>query len=365
MKIAIVDPASFVLPYDYYYIHELALLGYEIDFFCSETTYNSEYLDFLKNTKNVRCYVYNVSASCTNRLNAIFNYSKMLIDVARNRNCAYIHFQFNIFLPLEIFFFIIFRHRLIVTVHNAFPHNGKKKKNIALWVQKILAVEIIFPSNHTKNEFIGLYGPPRPNRRYSIVQHGITPLSPNHLGTPVTPNNTPSDKLIFWGTIKPYKGVDVFCLLAKSPLFLNWEFKVYGKWDTDLFPLKFQLEAYNVAVVDRFLEPQELEEIFKSNNIFILPYKHASQSGVLYTLLYYQKFFICSDTGDIADFLRRYDMDYLIFKNPVPEDIHTCLENLKINIDHVTQQLSLAKHDYAWHTLMRNHSEIYPETHTS
>ena len=44
MNLAIVDPGSFVLPYDYQLVRALAARGDRVDFYGSTTRYNGEFL---------------------------------------------------------------------------------------------------------------------------------------------------------------------------------------------------------------------------------------------------------------------------------------------------------------------------------
>jgi hypothetical protein len=61
MKIAIIDPSSYTLPYDYYYLKEISKY-YKIDFYYSKTQYNYETINQINDTDNIKLIEYNISS---------------------------------------------------------------------------------------------------------------------------------------------------------------------------------------------------------------------------------------------------------------------------------------------------------------
>ncbi len=55
-KIAIIDPSSYTLPYDFYYIREIAKTV-EVDFYCSTNPFNWEYAEMLNEFSNVTVFL--------------------------------------------------------------------------------------------------------------------------------------------------------------------------------------------------------------------------------------------------------------------------------------------------------------------
>ncbi|HFN5758622.1 TPA: hypothetical protein ACHFML_004596, partial [Escherichia coli] len=84
-KIAIIDPASYALPYDYFYIKSLCTY-YDIDFYCSHTKYNPEYIEKIKSLDGVNVYLFNVSN--TNKFVGTINYLRLLFFVFINKYLA-------------------------------------------------------------------------------------------------------------------------------------------------------------------------------------------------------------------------------------------------------------------------------------
>ncbi len=93
-KIAIIDASSRGLPYDYYFIKELTKY-YDVDFFYSNTQFNYEYIELLKNIKNVSLYEYKISGY--KKTTSIKNYFKLLFNILKKQNqYQKIHFFWSI-----------------------------------------------------------------------------------------------------------------------------------------------------------------------------------------------------------------------------------------------------------------------------
>ena len=102
-KIAIIDPSSYSLPYDYFYVNEVSKY-FKVDFYYSTTNSNYEYIEKLKYNENIELHEYQVTPSEKGRLIGVINYFKMLIHLARNRKSYHaIHFIWNIAFILEPF----------------------------------------------------------------------------------------------------------------------------------------------------------------------------------------------------------------------------------------------------------------------
>jgi hypothetical protein len=114
--------------------------------------------------------------------------------------------------------------------------------------------------------------------------------------------------------VKSYKGIELFAALARSPAVqaLGLPLEVHGKWDSALHPLRAELAAAGVHIVDAYLDTGALRALTVRPVLFLLPYRQASQSGALYTLLHQGASFACSDTGDLGDFLRSHGLQSLL-----------------------------------------------------
>lgn len=328
--VAFVDPASFSLPYDVFRVRELAKTCGSIDFYCSTSRYNEEYLFSLSGSKGISIKKFRI-ASPVNRLLGLFNYTLLLINLFLNRKkYDEIHFQWSVFFPLELLFFLLLRRRLYFTFHNDIPHDYKKDSSrVNRYIAKV-SKRILFVSKFTYQRFLMRYGKSYESKS-EVNTHPLIPLV-NGDGEAMLPLELSSlgkrynNRLIFWGNVKPYKGVDSLLRLNDENL-KRFRPLVLGKWDKSLYSLKNDLLSRGVEVVDEFIGLEELIKYFSGNNLFILPYSEATQSGVLYTLLYYKCKVISSNVGDIADYMKSNRMTHLIFETD--EDMNKILIQFK------------------------------------
>ncbi|MBI9032453.1 glycosyltransferase family 4 protein [bacterium] len=93
--------------------------------------------------------------------------------------------------------------------------------------------------------------------------------------------------LLFFGYIKPYKGLDT--ILEAMPIVLNMipqlkltiAGEVYGD-DSPYLDIikKYSLEK-NVILHDKYITNEEVKEFFLTADVCVLPYKQATQSGII------------------------------------------------------------------------------------
>lgn len=91
-------------------------------------------------------------------------------------------------------------------------------------------------------------------------------------------------KLLFFGRILAYKGLDIL-LQAFSKVrekFPKIELRIVG--DGDLLPYRELLNtSSNIKIENRWIEEEEISDIFASADLAVLPYREASQSAVVAT----------------------------------------------------------------------------------
>jgi glycosyltransferase involved in cell wall biosynthesis len=108
--------------------------------------------------------------------------------------------------------------------------------------------------------------------------------------------------ILFFGLIRPYKGVDV--LLKAFRTVSEAELWIVGR------PLGVSLAELEelarraprrVRFVSRFVADRELPAYFRRADLVVLPYRDAEQSGVLYTALAFGKPTIVTDVGGFGE----------------------------------------------------------------
>lgn len=361
MRVAIVDPASFVLPYDLFLAQGLLANGHAVELYCSDSAYNGELLGqareaFAGQTGRFRVHRFKVSRTvAANRFVGVFNYLWMIRAlVKRRREFDVISLQFGIFLPIDLLFMWVLGRRVDLTIHDDVPHGFAGRRHWPTLIRALSARRLVFTSEAVRRRFLDRYAIPALANRSTLLQHGTLAASITARGQ-ARPASTPdgSRAITFFGTVKPYKGVEV--LLAAAPLLPESRVEIHGRWDADLRPMAEAARAQGIQVVDAFLSNDELDRLLREERVFVLPYRSASQSGVLYLLLHYARPFVSTDQGDLGQFLRRHDLAELIFDPARPEDLARCVRFTLEHYERLVVRLQDIRRSYDWTLIVGEH----------
>ena len=354
-KIALIDSGSFVLPYDYHLITSLKGAGYEIDLYCSETIYNPQFIDALRLEEKVNVISLAISKTSSNRIRGILNYFFLWAKIIYKRHqYEYIILQFPTIWIVDLICLLIIRKRSAFLVHNHKPHDRKSKIYTPYMVISKAVNLLIFISDYTQEKFIETYGRKYLNKT-QLIPHGLLSITPESSTKPYSkpPNN---NTVIYWGNIKPYKGIEFIKELSiqKNTKQIDINIEIFGKWSQELISLKNELIDLNIKISDKFLTEQEVLSLLDKEAVFILPYKTATQSGAMYTLLNYGKYFIATDVGEIGRIFREHQLSNLLIDYNDPSSVETALKYLKENALYVQNKMQAIQESSKWKNIIKN-----------
>lgn len=136
----------------------------------------------------------------------------------------------------------------------------------------------------------------------------------------------PSGKyLLFFGFIRPYKGLDLLLEAMADQRVRNSETKliVAGEFYTDETPYKEMVERLGIA--DRiiwhndFIPNAEVGNWFNAADLVVQPYKTATQSGVTQVAYHFEKPMIVTRVGGLPEMVPDGRVGYVI--SPTPNDL--------------------------------------------
>lgn len=342
-KILLVDPSSYSLPYDINYLSAIAEENYKVDFFFSELPVIPQALtDFSHH--NVRLFCKKISPQSTPIRSGVIEYLKLLLNIyVHRKDYDFIHFQWSIFFPLELPFFLILRKKLIFTLHNDVPHNHRKRIYIPYLVLSKICKKLIFVSQYTKTKFESNYGK---SPKFQLLNHGIMRVGNCEQHT--SQEYSGKNDLIFWGRVEDYKGIDIFLTN-----FMSTSVSIIGAWNPELTALRKELGfRSNIHIRDDYISEKELCAVLNEKAVFILPYKTATQSGVLYTLLAHAKVFISSRQGENYEFLKKHNLSELSFDRDDSESVAAAYNFAITNYAQIRERLKAISHEYNWQTIL-------------
>ena len=359
-EVAIVDGASFVLPHDHGLIGGLLRRGHRVRLYASRTRYNGEFLEALRGQPGVTVIDRAVSGSVASRWGGVRAYAGLLLALWRDRaRLAVVNLQFSVLAPLEWPLWWLLRGKLVYTVHNAVPHGYRGWQHGPTRRIATLARQLVFASEATQADFLRRYGPAYAGKS-CVLPHGLLPIAPGDAPLPVRPCARP-EALVFWGTVKAYKGIELFLDLARSAAFRasGLPLEVHGRWDAALHPVRDELAAAGVRIVDRYLDADALRALTARPVLFLLPYRDASQSGALYTLLHQGCTFACSDTGDLGALLRRHGLQALLLQDRSVDAVLAVLQRLNSQAPAIAQALQGAQEQSTWDQTLAASNRVY------
>lgn len=356
MRVALVDGGSFVLSYDYQLAATLAGEGVEVEFHGSRTRYNGELLEAMRRLPGVTVHDRALSSTVASRWRGAFGYLALWGGLwRRRRDFDAVNLQFSAGWPLELPFLRALRSRLVFTVHNAVPHGFAGRRHRPTERIARLARTLVFVSRFSMEDFLARYGESF-RAKSRLLGIGATPVVPGLPPVPYRPA-PPPEALVYWSTVKPYKGVELFAELARSKRIRDagLGLEIHGAWASELAPLKAELAGLGVRIEDGFLDAPSLLHLLQRNVVFLLPYREATQSGALFALLHHGCVFLCTDVGDLGDFLRRFGLEALLLERRSADAVCDALDRLRRDPAEIAAALQVAQDASAW---SRTHAGI-------
>lgn len=196
------------------------------------------------------------------------------------------------------------RTRLVHTVHNADAYHadaGVQGRGYAALLDRFDA--LIVHGDMTREALLarGVDGArvhvvPHPPMRLARAEAADMEAAPD----PLLP------RLLFFGTIRPYKGVD---LLVAACIDLwrrghRFELMLAGKPFMDVAPIIAGVEkagfGHNLLTDFGFLREQRLDAHIRKADLLAFPYRHIDSSGAFLSALHYGKAMVTSDAGMFA-----------------------------------------------------------------
>lgn len=197
--------------------------------------------------------------------------------------------------------------RLWLTVHNLVPHGRQEQKGMFVrrWLYRIPHILVVH-TNKMRQSLIETYGVPED--RIIVMQHGADDI-PDAVST-VSPERREDElRVLLFGAILPYKGVDIFlqalhycrdvritATIAGDTRDLDYASRVQEWMNT--VPAPHQVEWKRGYVPE-----SALPDLFAEVDVVALPYRRIDQSGVLFTAYRFGVPVLCFDVGAFREYV--------------------------------------------------------------
>jgi glycosyltransferase involved in cell wall biosynthesis len=356
VRVHVVDPSAYTPPYDHALCRALAAAGAEVELFTSRFAYGAlpapagyERREFFYRLAH-RDAVTGRRSHSNQALKLLEHVPDMLRYRRAARAADVVHFQWLTVQPLDVH--LLPRRRptdskarpprpkLVLTAHDVLPHEPRPGQ---LAAQRRLYERfdaVVVHSEHGRVRLLEMGVDPD---RVHVIPHGaLTHLADRsretlafgshpRFGQPAGsraagrpgwfPIDTDGPVVLFFGLLRPYKGLDVL-LRAWREILGNGDGETGGNGDRAREPSgngfvgaelwiagmpRMDVAALladpppGVRFVPRFIPDAELPAYFTRADLVVLPYLEADQSGVLFTALAFGKPLLLSDVGGFPE----------------------------------------------------------------
>lgn len=260
-------------------------------------------------------------------INWLVNYFQILYLSYKNKY-EIIHFEWLVFLqksPLELFFFrLLFkRSRIILTVHNIYPHSidvSRNSNKAIAYKERFRRLDkfvsrYIVHTDASVRELSNEFG--ISHDKISVCVHGLFLPEVQQVKTGKD-NRSELYNILMFGVQSPYKGTDILIdaiSLIPNDIRKNITVTIAGI-STDYRDSSWPNIASGLGIrwIDKLLDESELNDLLDSSNLIVFPYRVISQSGALLLALSYGKPIVVSDLPSFKETLSGFP-DSIFFKN--------------------------------------------------
>lgn len=232
--------------------------------------------------------------------------------------------------------------KIVTVIHDPEPHIGERN----LWNTLILKLSLI--SSDTLITHGNTLGKKLFNKnmgkRIFIIPHGIFDRFHEITNKSSVPKARPKPEynLLFFGRIVEYKGLDILLksLVNVREKIPNIKLRISGKGDLKKYQELLNPVRDSVIIENKFIPDKDIPSLFSWADVVVLPYKEATQSGVLALAYAFKKPVITTSVGAIPEVVEHGKTGIVIEPNnptQLSESIVHLLENPKIarKISHI------------------------------
>lgn len=317
MRIAVIDPSLFTLPYDSHLCNGLAANGAEVTLYGRRLrkgerinepafTFVSLFYSLSERIPAGRRMV-KPTRSIIKAIEHVIDIFRLAFAVGRTKPHV-IHYQWMPIPAIDRYVIAHFKKKNIpvfFTVHDTSPFNDSPtiKGQGAGWRKTLDLFDGLFVHTEASKKMLEQYG--IAPEKISVVPHGLLSFGPMK-SAPSAPGKT----ILFFGAIKPYKGLDVLLHAFKTVAAArDVRLKIVGSCQND------DIAHYRSLITDlgigdkvdldvRYFDDAEIPAMLAGATLVVFPYHRIDGSGAFLTSVVYEKPFIASDIGMFHEMLK-------------------------------------------------------------
>jgi len=198
--------------------------------------------------------------------------------------------------------------KVISIPDNVIPHERRFfDRPLTTWFLKQNSGFLVM-SESVKNDLLSLY----PDARFILKSHPLY----NHFGKKTDRRHSinqlelnPEKKtLLFFGLIREYKGLDLL-IAAMSLLDESYQLIIAGESYGDFWKYRQAINSSpacsRIKVLNRYIADNEVPQLFSSADLLVIPYRSATQSGVISIAYHFDVPVLATDVGGLKESIER------------------------------------------------------------
>jgi D-inositol-3-phosphate glycosyltransferase len=283
---------------------------------------------------------------------------------------------------LLMLYYKLLRKKVVLTLHNVNAGRRDSKdtrlNRLTLRIQYRLADRIFVHTEKMKLELIDEFG--EQQTRVTVIPFGINNAVPKT-------NLTSSDArrrlgirenektILFFGHIAPYKGLEYLVSAFQQVASRRDDYRliIAGRpkncesyWTTVAAAIEPDVRRGRVLLKADFIPDDETEMYFAAADVFVLPYKHIYQSGVLFLGHSFGLPVLAADVGSLKDDIVEGKTGF-VFKPEDPDDLARAIEqyfasDLYTDLNNRRQEIQEhATQSHSWDTVSQLTMSVYAE----
>jgi glycosyltransferase involved in cell wall biosynthesis len=211
--------------------------------------------------------------------------------------------------------------KVLAVCHNIIPHEKKTgDKILSKFFFKSVDYFIVL-SEKVRQELLNL----KPDAKYKFLPHPIYSFFGEGVSKKVAREYLKINVekiLLFFGFIREYKGLDVLLqAIALLKNKINMKLIIAGEFYGNEEFYKKLIGTLGIQekllLFNDFVPTTEVKYFFSASDAVILPYKHASQSGIVQIAMNFKKPVIAANVGGLAEVVKNEKTGYIVEKeNP-------------------------------------------------
>ncbi|NDW08959.1 glycosyltransferase family 4 protein [Dysgonomonas sp. 520] len=290
-----------------------------------------DWIQFGKENESVEIYRINTYTSKLSFIISFFNfikYWKIINQIKEfSPNSIYAP-MISLFNPFIYLFFS--KRKIVSTLHDPILHEGEKSIFIKFvtWACMKKSGKVIILSKffleHTMKHF------KKKEKDICIIPHACIDYNIDRT------NNQLSYKILFFGRIEKYKGIDL--LLDAFSIINNQDKRISltiaGRGDLNKYQQKIADLKNYINIQNRWIDDSEIPDLISEHDFLVLPYIDASQSGVIPMAFTCGKTVIVTNVGALSE---QVPENTGIIVNPDANEIATNILNLYTNPTNIKQ----------------------------